>query len=158
MKTIGERIRQAREDRQMSGYELAMKVGYKHQSAIGNLENRAIGNGGNRIAEIAEALRVPLEWLMKGPDSDTVPYRPPIDADLGDTKFSLNDLVVQQPSIVRPMTTALRTGPFDPWTLEAIEILSRLKDHEKQGALANLRTFVHNLGPPFDGHPVSMAG
>jgi transcriptional regulator with XRE-family HTH domain len=73
MKSVGERIRQAREARQMSGEALAKKVGYKHQSAIGNLENRSTGTGGNKISEIAEVLEVPLQWLMSGPDTDEVP-------------------------------------------------------------------------------------
>ena len=40
MKTVGERIRQAREGLAMSGEELAQKAGYKTQSGIGNLEFR----------------------------------------------------------------------------------------------------------------------
>lgn len=77
MKTIGERIRQAREAMKLSGDGLAKKVGYKNQSAIGNLENRAGGTGGNKIGAIAEALNVSLEWLMYGPDGDNVPFLPP---------------------------------------------------------------------------------
>lgn len=73
MKTIGERIRQAREARGLSGESLADLVGYKHQSAIGNLENRASGNGGNKIGQIADALSVPVEWLLRGPDGAEVP-------------------------------------------------------------------------------------
>jgi len=76
MKTVGERIRQAREAKRMSGEELALAVGYKHQSAIGNLENRATGQGGHKIREIATTLEVPLEWLMSGPDNQHIPvYR-----------------------------------------------------------------------------------
>lgn len=75
MKTIGDRIRQAREARGWSAYELAMRVGYAHQSGISNLENRATGSGGNKIAAIAEALGVPVDWLLNGPDDATVPSR-----------------------------------------------------------------------------------
>lgn len=74
MKTIGERMRQARDARGMSQEELANKVGYKRQSAIGNLENRATGSGGDKIEKIASVLRVPLQWLMAGPDTGEVPY------------------------------------------------------------------------------------
>lgn len=80
MKTIGERMRQARNYRGMSGETLAEKVGYKNQSAIGNLENRSTGSGGNKIVEIAAALNVPLSWLMSGPDVDdlsTIDLLPP---------------------------------------------------------------------------------
>ncbi len=69
MKSVGERIRQAREFRGLSGQELAELVGYKHQSAIGNLENRATGNGGNKLVEIARALNFSVHWFLSGPDT-----------------------------------------------------------------------------------------
>lgn len=75
MKTVGERIRQAREGLAMSGEELAQKAGYKTQSGIGNLENRAGGAGGKRLGKIADALDVTTDWLLNGPDSDVVPYK-----------------------------------------------------------------------------------
>jgi transcriptional regulator with XRE-family HTH domain len=78
MKTVGERIRQAREARQMSGEELARAAGYSHQSAIGNLENRVTGSGGTKITQIAAALRVPVQWLLAGPDSNEVPFSDPM--------------------------------------------------------------------------------
>jgi len=74
MKTIGERIRQARELRGMSQASLAALAGFAQQSAIGNLENRATGRGGFNLPKIASALGVPLEWLMNGPDGETVPF------------------------------------------------------------------------------------
>lgn len=77
MKTLGERMRQAREARGLSGEELAIAVGYKHQSAISNLENRATGTGGTKITKIANALRVPVQWLLEGPDSLEVPFSEP---------------------------------------------------------------------------------
>lgn len=74
MKSVGERIRQARNAKLLSGEALAGLVGYKRQSAISNLENRAGGSGGNKLAVIAHALGVPVLWLLSGPDSDTVPF------------------------------------------------------------------------------------
>jgi|GEM_PF-4172791 len=70
MKTVGERIRQAREFRRMSGEELAHAAGYKHQSGISNIENRASSRGGMGIQKIAQALDVPIEWLINGPDTE----------------------------------------------------------------------------------------
>lgn len=52
-------------------------VGYKNQSAIGNLENRKDGSGGNKIERIADALNVSVDWLFNGPDCDNVPFLPP---------------------------------------------------------------------------------
>lgn len=73
MKTVGDRIRQAREALGWSAHTLALRVGYKQQSGISNLENRATGSGGNKIGAIAQALGVPVDWLLNGPDGDTVP-------------------------------------------------------------------------------------
>lgn len=70
MKTVGERIRQARTARGLSGEQLARLVGYKTQSGISNLENRATGHGGGMLPKIAEALDVSIEWLLQGPDID----------------------------------------------------------------------------------------
>ncbi len=72
MKTVGERIRQAREHRGLSGEELAKKVGYKTQSGISNLENRGSGHGGEKLPKIAEALNFSVEWFLNGPDTDNM--------------------------------------------------------------------------------------
>jgi len=69
MKTVGERIRQAREHRGLSGEDLAKKVGYKTQSGISNLENRGSGHGGEKLTKIAEALDFSVEWFLNGPDT-----------------------------------------------------------------------------------------
>lgn len=74
MKTIGQRIAQAREAKGWSGARLAEAVGYKNQSSIGNIESRLGGRGGHKIAEIARALEVPIEWVLQGPDTDEVPF------------------------------------------------------------------------------------
>ncbi|MFE8646774.1 helix-turn-helix domain-containing protein [Sphingomonas sp. NCPPB 2930] len=73
MKTVGERIRQAREARGLSQGDLALRVGFAHQSAIGNLESRATGRGGFRLSEISRELSVSVEWLLNGPDGP-VPF------------------------------------------------------------------------------------
>lgn len=157
MKTIGERIRQAREAHKMSGEALAKKVGYKNQSAIGNLENRAGGTGGSKLGSIADALNVPVEWLLRGPDNDNIPFLP------GSTYagINVNTTAKETGSNTNVVTIGTDSRPevaTDPWIREAIEIMSKLKEHEKQGALANLRTYVYNLGPPRDGQALSVAG
>lgn len=82
MKTVGERIRQAREYRGLSAETLASRVGYKTQSGISNLENRATGRGGFALPRIAEELNFALDWFLQGPDTEdmrTVPtFRPPV--------------------------------------------------------------------------------
>lgn len=156
MKTVGERIRQARTARRWSGLDLALRCGYKSQSGIANLENRTGGAGGKRISKIADILRVPVSWLLNGPDSDAVPFLPDAYTD------------GQLARITPAPTPSIATETFsaDPWTTEVLQIMAMLKPHEKQGALAHLRTYVHHLGLPQrhslstsheDGHPVSMA-
>lgn len=80
MKTVGERIKQAREYRHMSGEELALAVGYKTQSGISNLENRATGRGGFMLPKIAERLNFAVEWFLEGPDTDDMSQVPPYKA------------------------------------------------------------------------------
>lgn len=70
MRTTGERVRQARLYRKLTGEQLAVRAGYKNQSAIGNLENRSTGRGGFRLPKIAQVLGFPLEWFLNGPDYD----------------------------------------------------------------------------------------
>lgn len=123
-------------------------VGYKHQSAIGNLESRATGQGGNKIGLIADALQVSLEWLLRGPDSDVVPI-----------VKKQSDAAYPPP----PATVALvihdgePNRHIDPWTYEAVQILSRLTNEDRRAAVLSLRAFVHNLGPPRDGQAVPVA-
>ena len=76
MKTIGERVRQAREHRGLSGVGLAKLVGYKTQSGVSNLENRASGRGGFMLPKIAQVLDVSIDWLLDGPDTADVSQVP----------------------------------------------------------------------------------
>ncbi len=148
MKSVGERIRQAREARQMSGEALARKVGYKHQSAIGNLENRPGGTGGNKISEIAEVLEVPLEWLLRGPDGEDVPELP--------QKTPWSD--------AQQRRFAGRGGEGDQSveaiTREAMELFGKLSLNGKHQAMVYLR-FLASQEPPAtqsvsgEDHPLS---
>jgi transcriptional regulator with XRE-family HTH domain len=153
MKTTGDRIRQARTAHKMTGEELAKKVGYKNQSAIANLENRATGTGGNKISAIADALGVSVEWLLRGPDDPNVPFLPGMNTGQGIEAYGPTEVQQKSNNSVHQLTTgsALDKG-YDPWTREAIAIMTSLQEHEKRGAIANLRTYVHNLGPPMEQH------
>lgn len=96
MKTVGERIRQARKVRGLSGEELAHAVGYKNQSAISNLENRTTGTGGTKIAKIANALRVPVRWLHEGPDGPDVPFSDPMVSNAEAASFTIAGTEAQE--------------------------------------------------------------
>lgn len=80
MKTVGERIRQAREYRGLSGETLANEVGYKTQSGISNLENRSVGRGGFNLPKIAKALNFSIDWFLDGPDVEDMSLVPPFGA------------------------------------------------------------------------------
>lgn len=64
---------------------------------------------------------------------------------------------------IRTMLAAETKAPttieqkYDSYTLEAISIMMNLKEHQREGALAALRTHIGNLGPPSDGQTLSMA-
>lgn len=56
---------------------------------------------------------------------------------------------------IKPLVTAdppakayIRKESRDQWTQEAMRIMSELKPAQREGAVATLRTYVHNLGPP----------
>lgn len=56
-----------------------------------------------------------------------------------------------QPINETEITPYRRTTDFDPWTLEAIGILSKLDNFQKGAAVASLRQYVQNIGPPRNG-------
>ena len=148
MKTIGERIQQARLALGWSAFDLAKRVGYKTQSGIGNLESRVGGSGGNKIAAIAKALNVPLEWLMNGPDSDVVPFLPPIASDSSNPEAN-------EPN--RNLYQIERTPEHDEWTLAAIALMKELDMGQRQAMVAKMREFKQFLGPPIDGQTLLVA-
>ena len=141
----------------MSQHDLAMKAGYKHQSGIANLENRATGTGGNKIGKIATALNISVEWLIAGPDSENVPFLPGIATpNVNYTTLAAEPEVAH--NVVHVRHTIRSTSEYDPWTNDAIQIMLGLQVHERVGALANLRAYVHGLGPPSVGQTVRVAG
>lgn len=125
MKTVGERIRQAREAKNLSQAALADMVGFAHQSAIGNLESRATGQGGRRITNIADALELPVEWLLKGPDcaNAQIPWKAPPGVAAAPRAQEPGDAYGAENEIVR----------------EAVELLGRMSNAGQQEALRYLR-------------------
>ena len=64
MKTIGQRIRDRRKELDMSQEELAAKLGYKHKSSIGKIENGQQDIVQSKVVEIAHALDTTVAFLM----------------------------------------------------------------------------------------------
>ncbi len=148
MKTIGERIQQARLALGWSAFDLAKRVGYKTQSGIGNIESRVGGSGGNKIGAIAKELNVPLEWLMNGQDADMVPFLLPM-------QTSTNAQEANEPN--RNLYPIERRSHHDEWTLAAIALMKELDMGQRQAMVAKMREFKQFLGPPRDGQALLVA-
>lgn len=142
MKTIGERIKQARDELGWSGLYLANKVGYKTQSGISNLEQRATGSGGNKITKIAQALNVPLDWLMNGPDADKVPFLSPPTEDAH---------AVNEPGVM------YLPARDDKLKVELLTLWGQLNENHKREWIGDLRRFVREKGPHHVGADPALA-
>lgn len=62
--TIGQRIRQRREELNMTQEELAHKIGYKSKSSINKIEIDVQQLKQSKIKEIAEALQTTPDYIM----------------------------------------------------------------------------------------------
>lgn len=148
MKTIGERIRQARDFKGISALKLGQLVGYKSQSGIANIENRSVTTGGRRITAIAHALDVPLDWLYNGPDGPNIPWLEPR---LQPTYASSIIEILGADEDGHRGTDAPPPILFDRWTMAVINVMLALPEGQRKGALANLRAYcehVAKLDPP----------
>lgn len=78
--TIGERIKQRRNELQMSQRELASKLGYANNTTLAKIENGQVDLSQTRIKQFAEVLAVDVSYLMgwteeKQPMSDELSER-----------------------------------------------------------------------------------
>lgn len=134
MKSVGERIRQAREFRGLSGQELAELVGYKHQSAIGNLENRATGNGGNKLVEVARALNFSVHWFLSGPDTHDMGSVPPF----AGVAVRESSPVYFTPKVAPRQDFALPEWPFEHISQQEYALLSPKQQGMIEGYIRSL--------------------
>lgn len=152
MKTIGERIRQARQAKGWSGEELAKRCGYKSQSGISNLENRATGSGGNKIARIAKELGVPLDWLINGSDSPDIPFTY--------VQYKAQEYVpllrAEEERATYPVSR-LPDPPTDRQAIELLELFAQLDPEGKSECLGILRGFVMGRRPHTHGQDPRLA-
>ena len=58
---------------------------------------------------------------------------------------------------MEPARSDLKQRWKDPYVDEALGIFLRLAPEDRKGAVAALRSYVQNLGPPRDGQTLSMA-
>lgn len=144
MRTVGERLRQAREFRGLSGDALARLVGYKTQSGIANLENRATGHGGYKLTLIAQRLNVSLTWLLNGPDTDNMTTVP-----------GFNE---QAPAIAREPLAQYSSMGSDI-RAEAHRLLDNMDERGILAVISTLRLLAeaNPVTPKTDGSGVSAA-
>ena len=64
MKTIGQRIKDRRKELDLSQEELAARLGYKHKSSIGKIENGQQDITQTKVVEFAHALDTTAAFLM----------------------------------------------------------------------------------------------
>lgn len=137
VKTLKDRLIYARELRGMTQGELAAKAKCA-QSAIGNAESGERQTLRN-VVVVARALQVSADWLYDG-------YGPK------PTKTSDTAGGYGSPQVVNIFAAESSKNsdlqPNDPYTQAAIEIMKNLQLHQREGALAALRTHVSHLDPP----------
>lgn len=68
------------------------------------------------------------------------------------------DQVAAKVIALEPTSAELRNKTQDPYIVEAIDIFERLLPSDRKGALATLKVYVQNLGPPRDGQTLFLAG
>lgn len=126
----------------LSGETLAEKAGYKTQSGISNLENKATGSGGNKISQVAAVLDVSVDWLMNGPDSDSVPFL---------------SHQPRSPLTTGESTVALFPQRDDPLKAELLALWAQLNDNHKREWIGDLRRFVREKSPQHFGANPAVA-
>lgn len=72
--TVGERIKQRREELGLTQMQLAYKMGYNTRSSISRTEQAGDDIGTNRIVKFAEALNVSPAYLMGWEDDSGVDF------------------------------------------------------------------------------------
>lgn len=73
MKTIGDRIREERENQGMTQDELAKRLNYAHRSAVNKLEHKTKLTT-DKVQLVADALGVPVSRLMGWEDEENEYY------------------------------------------------------------------------------------
>lgn len=91
--------------------------------------------GDSMAREMEDKLKLPLGWM------DTPP-------EVSET---------QQQRVEEPVAPYQVVRDLDMYTLAAIGIMSNLSEAQREGAVATLRTYVQNLGPPRNGQTLPMA-
>ena len=138
MENFGERVKFRRSALGLSQVAVAKTAGLK-QSDISKIEHGTIMET-KKLLGLAKALQCRPEWLVSGRGEQLLTYQ--------DIAHRVSENVVD----------LYRSPMYDDWTLAAIGIMMGLKEYQREGALAALKTYVSHLGPPRDGQALSVAG
>ena len=140
--TLAERIIEAMNGPpKVSGVALAQACGITPTSVSDWRLGKSKTIEGSNLLAAATRLGVRPGWLANGvgpkhPDRNT------------QSALIATDTVIPYPAS-KPSA--------DKWIMEATSILKKLKPSQREGAVAALRMYVSQLGPPRDGQTLSMA-
>lgn len=135
--TLAERLKSAMAGPpKITGLALAKACGVSQPSVSDWLNGTTKSLDGVNLVTAAEFLRVNPKWLATG---------------LG-LKF---DAPADQTKMVSDIT---QSYGYDKWTNEAIRLFRGLQHHQREGALAALKTHIGNLDTPEDGQALFVAG
>lgn len=139
MDSLADRVKKRRADLGLTQADVVKVAGIK-QPDLSKIERGDIKEP-KKMLGLAKALRCNPDWLASG--------KGPIEIGAENTSHIA----------ASPMATYLPvTAGYDQWTLGAIAIMSGLKEYQREGALAALKMYVAQLGPPRDGQALQMAG
>ena len=137
MTSLAIRAKERRVELKLTQGQVAKTSGLK-QPDISKIELGLIAET-TKIIGLAKALKCRPEWLIDG--------KLPKESTSRSDTFQVSDNVSPYRS----------TPNYDQWTLGAIALMQSLNEHQREGALAALRTHVGHLGPPQNGQTLSMA-
>lgn len=123
----------------VTGKALAKACDIRPPSVSDWLSGATKSMDGVNLIYAAEFLRVTPKWLATGLGLKFIaPYNP-------------------YPGVASNIAGYIEPAAHDPWTLEAIAILSALDDAQKGAVIARMREFVSHLGPPGNGQTLLLA-
>lgn len=138
MSTLPERLMEAMKGPpKVTAAAIARKCGIQPPSVAGWLSGRTKTIEGQNLVRTAELLRVNAKWLAEG---------------VGPKEFS-----DPPPGVMESRTDYLPRGR-DPNIIAAVDLLLAMEPEDRRGAVAMLRTYKQNLGPPIVGQALQVAG
>lgn len=139
MDSLADRVKSRRAALGLTQGQVVKIAGLK-QPDLSKIEKGAIQEP-KKLLGLAKALRCNPEWLATG--------KGPVEIGAENTSH----IAASSSATYLPVANG-----YDQWTLGAIAIMSSLKEYQREGALAALKMYVAQLGPPRDGQALQMAG